>query len=196
MDEAVKKEYKFQRDNLILAPYDAKVANLPEEALITLYNRLKSENLWDIVFHEDTNVTLLKFMNYFSNGQALLQLLVVTDNKGEYIPAGLAWVSDIVVCSGIMMKGVGSFVFFKDFQKPMYTDQFSEMILDYWFNQLGLDLVVGVTPEPNRAAMLYVKRSGFKEVGLVPRYTTFKGAVVDGIVTAMTKDEYKNLLGG
>jgi hypothetical protein len=197
MTEAVKKEYQFQRGNLLLMPYDPRVGGLfNEEALIAIYKRLKAEDLWDIVFHEDAGVTLLKFLNFFSEGRALLQVLAITGPDGFIEPVGVSWIADVTTCSGKMTRGVGSFLFFKDFQKPMYTDQFSEMILDYWFNALGLTIVVGVTPEPNRAALIYVKRAGFKEGGRIPAYTTFKGEVVTGVVTYMTKEDYKQLVGG
>lgn len=196
MNEAVKKEYQFQRGSFLLMPYDPRVGNIKEDALIALYKRLKAEGLWDIVFHEDAGISLLSFMNFFSNGTALLQLLVLTNEQGEIIPVGMSWVGDISNCSGIMTRGVGSFLFFKEYQKPMYTDRFSEMILEYWFEVLNLDVILGVTPEPNRPALIYVKRAGFKEVGKLPSYTTFKGVVVDGIITAMTKQEYRQSVGG
>lgn len=194
MTEAVQGEYKFQRGSLKLIPYDIKVANIPEEALLTLYNRLKEENLLSVVFHEGVDVSLLQFMNYFSGGRGLLQILAISDPAGAYYPAGMAWLSDIVVCSGVIMKGVGAFVFFKDYMKPVYTDPFSEIILDYWFNGLGMNIILGATPEPNRAALLYVKRSGFKEVARIPEYTTFKGEVVTGVITYMTKTDYQSLV--
>jgi hypothetical protein len=195
--EAVKKEFEFKRGNLMLLPYDPRVAGpVQEEALIDLYKRLKAEDLWDVVFHEDSGVTMLKFMNFFSQGQALLQVLALTDAKGTIIPVGVSWLSDITTCAGILTRGVGSFLFFKDYQKPMYTDQFSEMILEYWFECLGLDVILGVTPEPNRAALIYVKRAGLKEVGRLPNYTTFKGQVVTGIVTSLTKQEFRQAAGG
>lgn len=196
MSEAVKKEYEFVRGNLMLMPYSATAGVLNEEALITLYNKLRSEGLWDIVFHEDTGVNLIKFLNFFSGGQALLQVLAITDNKGSFQPAGMAWVADVCVCGGVLNRATGSFLFFKEFQRPMYTDQFAEMIMEYWYEQLGLDIVVGVTPEPNRPALLYVKRAGFKEVGRIPNYTTLNGKVVTGIITSMTKEEYRQLAGG
>lgn len=194
MEDPVKKEYQFQRGNLLLLPYDSRVGVYNEDALVGLYKRLKSEDLWDIVFHEDSGITLLKFMNFFSEGKALLQVLAISDGKNIVDIAGMAWIGDITRCGGILTRGVGAFVFFKDYQKPMYTDQFGEMILDYWFGPLGLDVVVGVSPESNRAALIYAKRSGFKEVGRLPNYTTFKGEVVTGVVTSMTKQEYLQLI--
>lgn len=197
MDSAVEREYQFQRGNLLLMPYDPRVQGpINEETLISIYKRLKAEDLWDLVFHEDSGVTVLKFMNFFSSGSALLQVLAITNGEGYIEPVGMSWISDITTCSGILTRGVGSFLFFREFQKPMYTDQFSEMILEYWFECLGLDVILGVTPEPNRAALIYVKRAGFREVGRLPSYTTFNNEVVTGVVTSMTKQEYRQLAGG
>jgi RimJ/RimL family protein N-acetyltransferase len=177
-------------------PYDPRVGGFKEESLIILYNRLKAEGLWDAVFHEDAGVNLLSFMNFFSDGKALLQLLVLTDGDRIVDIVGMSWLSDIVTCSGILTRGIGSFVFFKDYQKPMYTDQFSEMILGYWFEVLGLDVILGVTPEPNRAALVYARRSGLREIGRLRGYTTFGGEVVTGVVFSLTKQEYRQLVGG
>ena len=199
MDEAVKekKEFQLQRGNLLLMPYDARVGNIKEEVLVGLYHRLHDENLWPIVFHEDGGCTLLSFMNFFSSGKALLQIMAMVNNDGSIVDiVGMAWLGDIVVCGGILTKGTGSFVFFQDFQRPAYTDQFGEILIEYWFEVLGLDVIFGVTPEPNRTALIYVKRAGFKEVARIPNYTTFKGEVVTGVVTSLTKKEYENSAGG
>ena len=194
--EAVKKEYKFKRGNLMLLPYVPGIGALDEQTLIDLYNRLKSEGLWDIVFHEDAGVSLLKFMSFFSDGKSLLQVLALVDGDRIVDIVGMSWLADITNCGGILTRGVGSFMFFKDYQKPSYSDQFADMILEYWFEQLGMDVVLGVTPEPNRAALFYIKRTGFKEVGRLPKYTTYAGEVVTGVLTSMTKEEYRQLAGG
>ena len=196
MGDEIKQEYKYQKGNLLLVPYSVEAKNLPEDVLLQLYNKLKSEDLWDIVFHEATDFTLLKFMNFFSGGGGLLQILVVTDGKGFYDSAGMAWIGDLALCAGKLTRGTGSFVFFKDYQRPAYTDTFCDIILDFWYNNLGLDIILGVTPEPNRPALLYIKRSGFKELARIPNYTTYAGEVVAGVVTSMTKAEYKALSEG
>ncbi len=196
MDTAVKKDFEYVRGRLMLTAYAPKVGTYKEEALMLLYNRLKEQDLWDTVFHESPGMSLLEFMNFFSNGNCLLQILCIVDGSTIVDIAGMSWIADITVCQNILTRAVGSFLFFQEYQKPMYTDPFSEMILGYWFEVLKMDLVVGVTPEPNRAALIYVKRAGLKEVGRLPNYTTYKGAIVTGVVTSMTKQEYQQLSGG
>jgi RimJ/RimL family protein N-acetyltransferase len=195
MESAVK-EFEYSRGNLLLTAYSPKVGLLQEDALIHLYKRLKEEGLWDIVFHESHDLSMLEFMNYFSKPTCLLQILCIVKDGVIVDFAGMAWVSEISTCAGAMTRALGSFLFFKLYQKPMYTDQFAEIILGYWFEKLGLDVIVGVTPEPNRAALVYVKRAGFTEVGRIPGYTTFNGEAVSAVITAMTKQQYKALSGG
>lgn len=196
METMIAKGYEFKQGNLMLFPYIPKAGPLKEESLAILYNKLHEEDLWDIVFHEDPSISLLNFMNFFSDGKALLQVLTLTYDDKVVDSVGMSWVADISVCGGVLTRAIGSFVFFKDYQKPPYTDTFGAMVLKFWFEKLGLDLVVGVTPEPNRAAALYARRMGFKEVARLPGYTTYQGAVVTGIVTSMSKMEYHLLLGG
>lgn len=193
MTETVKKDFEFVRGNLMLLPYEPTFGVYKEDALISIYNRLKTEGLFDIVFHESTNMTLLQFMNFFSDpSKSLSQIFSLVDGDKIVDIVGMAWVTDIAVCAGKLTRAVGSFVFFKDYQKPAYTDQFAWMVIDYWFNVLGIDTIVGVTPEENRAALIYVKRAGFKEVGRLPNYTTYKGEVTAGVVTLMTRDQFQH----
>jgi len=193
---AVEKDYQFVRGNLMLTPYIAKGGYFKEEALFILYNRLISEGLWSIVFHENSAMTLLEFMEFFSHGNCYLQILSIVDGDTVVDFAGMAWLTDIAVCQDTLTRASGSFLFFKDYQKPMYSDLFAEMILEYWFEQAGIDTLIGLTPEPNRAALLFIRRVGFKEVARIPNYTTFNNEVVTGVTTMMTKDEYRQLAGG
>jgi hypothetical protein len=103
----------------------------------------------------------------------------------------MAWLSDITSCSGLMTKAIGSFVFFKDYQKPAYTDPFCDLAFNYWFETLGIDTLVGLTPEPNRLSSIFIKRHGMDEICRIPQYTTFDGKVCAGIVSCLTKEGYR-----
>lgn len=196
MSDAVKKEFEYRRGNLMLFPYSPMPGPYGEEALIALYKRLKDEGLWEVVFHENTAMTLLEFMNFFSGPFNLLQILALVSGDSVLGMAGMAWLTDIQSCDGIMTRGVASIVYFKDYQKPMYTDQFADMILGYWFDVLGIDTVIGMTPESNRPTVMYSKRVGFKEIGRIPQYTTINKKVEAGVMLAMTKDDYRQMVGG
>jgi len=196
MELAVKKEFEFRRDGLVMLPYDPKIGVLNEESLVSFYDRLHVEDLWDIVFHENPDMSLREFLNFFNVPINLLQVFTIAEGDKFVDVAGLAWLSDITICQGILIRGLGSFVFFKKYQSPRYTDGFCKIILDYWFNVLMINTIVGVTPAENRLALLYVKRAGFREVGRVPSYTTLGNRVMDGVITSMTKEEYLSIAGG
>lgn len=191
MENAVESEFKFVRGRLALLPYHPTAGAVSEDILVSIYRRLKDEGLFTTVFHEHPEMTLRDFLIHLSLPTTLVQYLGIVDQDIMVDGAGLAWLSDLTTCDGILTKGTGSFVFFKAYQSPAFTDQFASMILEYWFRELKVDTVVGLTPESNRAALVYAKRSGFKEAGKVPAFTTLDGQAVTGVITCMTKSDYE-----
>lgn len=188
MNESV---FNMKRGPYALIPYMPQNGSDQHEALINLFFRLKKEGLDHVVFHEHPEISLLEFMNTFSNPKCLLQIFGILDEQGELADiCGMAWLSDVTSCAGILTKAIGSFLFFNDYQKPAYTDPFGEFVLDYWFDVLKIDTLVGLTPEINRASSIFVKRHGMKEICRIPEYTTFEGKVCDGIVSWISKKEY------
>lgn len=184
-------EFNMRRGPYILIPYLPQNGTDQHEALINLYFRLKKEGLDHIVFHEHPGITLLEFMNIFSNTKNLLQICGLMDSDNNLVDiCGMTWLSDIVNCSEILTKAVGSFLFFSSYQKPAYTDPFGELVLDYWFEVLKIDTLVGLTPELNRLSSMFIKRHGMKEICRIPEYTTYDGKVCDGIVSWISKNEY------
>ncbi len=187
----VKTGFEPRRGPYLMIPYCAQGGTDQHRALIDLYSRLQAEGLAEIVFHENPETTLLDFMNFFSGPKVALQIFALMDGDKVVDIIAMTWLADLVSCSnGALIKGVGSFVFFKDYQKPAYTDPVSKLVLDYWFDVLLLQTLVGLTPAPNRAASLFTKRLGFQEVCRIPNYTTFDGKVCDGIVSWMSRELY------
>lgn len=196
MDVAVAREFEFRRGDFVMMPYDPKKGIYNEESLVSFYNRLHAEELWDIVFHENPEMSLREFLNFFNVSINLLQVFSITEGDRFVDVAGLAWLTDLTTCQGVLTRALGSFVFFKKYQNPKFTDAFCKIVLGYWFNYLKIDTIVGLTPAMNRLALIYVKRSGFREVGRLPSYTTFGKKVMDGVITSMTREEYLNIAGG
>jgi RimJ/RimL family protein N-acetyltransferase len=192
-DMIERKEIKFnpQRGKFLIIPYLADGGTDQHEALISLYFRIQNEGLDKVVFHEIPDITLLEFMILMSGSKTFLMVLALMDGDKVADLCGMAWISDVqTIGSGVLNKGVGSFLFFKDYQTPAFTNQFRELIFDYWFEVLGIQTLVGLTPSLNRAALIFIKRMGLQEVARIPEYTVYDGTVCDGVVTWLSKQEY------
>jgi hypothetical protein len=184
-------KFEPRRGPYLMIPYCPQNGTDQHQALIDLFFRLKAEKLDSVVFHENPDISLLEFMNFFSGSKTLLQILAIMSEDKVVDICGMAWLADMASCSGgILVKAVGNFLFFADYQKPAYTDPFRDLIFDYWFDVLNLDTLVGLTPSLNRAASIFVKRLGLKELCRIPDYTTYEGQKCDGIVSWMSKESY------
>lgn len=183
-------EFEPRRGPYLMIPYLPQEGTSQHEALINLYFRLKQEGLDKVVFHENPDISLLEFMNFFSGPKCFLQVLAIVKDEKLVDICGMAWLSDMCPCGGKLTKAVGSFLFFNDYQKPAYTDPFRDIIFDYWFDVLKVDTLVGLTPSLNRAASIFVKRLGLKEICRIPQYTTYEGQRCDGIISWLSKEEY------
>jgi len=190
MATAVAAEFNYRRGDIVMIPFNLTTGVFNEDSLIAFYDRLKQEDLWDIVFHENPGMSMREFLNFFSVPSNLLYVFTIAEGDEMVDVAGLAWLADIISCQGIWTRALGSFVFFRKYQSPQYTDECCKIILDFWFNFLGVNMIVGATPEENRLALLYIKRAGFREVARIPSYTTLRGKIMDGVITTMTKQQY------
>jgi hypothetical protein len=185
------KQFNPRRGAYLMIPYLKEDGASAQLGLITLYERLIKEGLWEVVFHENPHMTPLEFLNFMSAPRTFLQILTMAEGDTVVDACGMAWLSDVQYCDGgILTKGIGSFVFFQEYQKPAFTDPFRDIVFDYWFNVLGLKTLVGLTPSTNRAASLFSKRMGLREIARIPEYTTFMGQVCDGIVSWLSREEY------
>lgn len=188
-------EFQCVQGNLAIVPYSPRSGVLRENDLLALYDRLKQEDLFPVVFHENPELTPIEFLNFFANPRNLLIMYAVKEQE-NFEPAGLAWLSEVTNCQDTLTRATGSFVFFKKYQSQQYTGPLAHRTLDYWFNQLHIDTIIGLTPENNRLASTFIKRVGFREIGRVPQFTTLFGTVTGAIVTCMTATDWRQKGGG
>lgn len=184
-------KFEPRRGPYLMIPYLPQDGTDQHEALVNLFFRLKKEDLHKVVFHENPGISLLEFMNFFSRPNVLLQILAIIKEDKVVDIAGMAWISDMSTCGGILNKAIGSFLFFKDYQRRAFTEPFWEIVAEYWFMVLKVDTLVGLTPSLNRASSIFIKSLGIKEVARIPNYTTYEGQKCDGIVSCMTKEDYE-----
>lgn len=182
--------FKYIRNDKMFLPYTPKIVSFKEDVLVDIYKRLKNENLYEIIFHDNPQMTFNQFISFFSSELVSLSFFCVLENEVEY-PAGMCWLTDFANIDNRGKRANGSFVFFKDFQKPNYTNDFGKMALDFWFHELGVSVISGLTPSDNRSAMIYIKRLGFIESGRIPNYTILNGNICDGVITYLERSAFE-----
>lgn len=187
-------QFNYLRGDKLLLPYAPGLIDFKDTVLVDIYNKMKEDDLYEIVFHDNHKMTLNQFISFFSSGVAPMAFFCIIKD-GIEIPAGLCWVTDIVTHGGGIKKANGSFCFFKEFQTPAYTNELGKMAIDYWLNVLEIDIVYGMTPSNNRPALIYIKRLGFIEVGRIPNYCYLTGNTCAGVITYIDRDIFRERCG-
>jgi RimJ/RimL family protein N-acetyltransferase len=192
----LKPEFQWRRPPFALLPYDRSKGILKADILHRIYDRLHAEDLYKTVFHDNPDMDLLDFMNFFSFPSVSLQVIATIEGDEFKDIAGISWLSGLESYGHDAQRGIASFCVFRDYQRPDTTDFMANFVMDYWFNFLKLDIVVGMTPVSNALALRFIKRIGFQPIGVLPGYNRFLGAKSDCMISYVNKDLYKMIQGG
>lgn len=188
-------EFKWLRPPFMLTPYLEQEGIFSPDNLVPIYRRLKDEGLCDVVFHDNPDMNLRGFLDFFGSRDVRMQIINTTD-AGQFVDmAAIAWLANMEQY-GDRIKAVGAFCVFKDYQTPVLTSPMAKMLFEYWFEQLKVDIVIGLTPALNRLSVRFIKRIGFQELCRIPGYSRYKGEYTDCVETILTKDRYRSLYGG
>jgi len=186
-------------------PYAFNKKLFPEDMLERIYNDLHDDGLYREVMHERElgKEEFIEFLGMYPH----TVLSILTDVKTNQYH-GIGWLSDINHTDS-MLKGCGSFGFFRKFWNQKITQKLGMICVSQWFRfpwklllkgeefdaqnmptDQGFDLVFGMTPKPNKLAQRYVRGLGFKYVATIPGFTSYHGETVDGLVAVQTKEEF------
>jgi RimJ/RimL family protein N-acetyltransferase len=78
-------------------------------------------------------------------------------------------------------KAECGFGFLPSTHKTRLPMEFGEMMLDYGFESLGIEVAYGTTPKPNKLACRFAERLGLEVVGVLPIYGPWMSE--NGLVT-------------
>ena len=195
MPHVDKKRNDLWRVNCVLynAAYDPHAANF----LYWLWDRMHKEDLMDVYSHNSSYINFPAFVRLFTSPTEFVLLVSLVDVDGKPQECmGFAVLSDLK--NGAVRSGIGAFCFFREYADRDLTMRAGVEVLRKWFMtpDVGLDVVVGATPEDNHAAIRYIKRLGFTIGCTIPGLHIYKGVRGGGVISYMTKDEFKKLHGG
>ncbi len=160
-----------------------------ERIIAHLYYQLESDGRLEILFHEAAKPTLRWFLEQYMSPERSTLLCYRTCPDGEYEghrPLGMTWVNKAWKIGENFRKvevGMG-------FVRGVPVDdtvELGRMTLSWCFGNLPVDAVVGATPSPNRAAVIYGQRLGFVQAGPVEGWTCWKGKLCSVVMQSMTR---------
>lgn len=178
-----------------ILPWNGNTPGEIEPLMTAIFNRMKSEDLYRIVFHErGDDFTFAQFIQFFSRQDVFPQICVEVDQDGRIVDlGGLCWLAEYDQMPS-HTRATGSFIFFRKFMSRKWTLGWGRMILAYYFepapNGMGIDCLIGMTPGPNRAARLYSRKVGLSYKAVLPGYTCYMGKPADAHIAMMTRSEY------
>lgn len=163
-----------------------------ESIMVDMWYRLKEDDLYRVVFHENPEMTLSAYMAFFSKPSVAAQVLFNTETEEL---AGMTWLSEFEQLPS-HRRATGSFVVLKQFWGRAFTDAIAPVVIPYWFSSfddggLNLDVLVGMTPAVNRRAMAFSRKAGLKYLAALPGYTSFSGKPTDAMIAVMTRKDYE-----
>ena len=173
---------------LEVIPWKGNEERFEPEVLEHLYADMESVDLLREVFHERV-LSLSEFV-HFANTELFSLAVDVERNQ----IAGFGWLSDIAQPEGLL-RGWAGLALLPHCWKPRISTELGRLCMASWFN-LGFDLILGLTPEPNRLARLWTAKMGMRYVATIPGYTSYHGKVVDGMVCKITREEFEARFGG
>lgn len=158
-----------------------------EDLLAAAYLMMKHDGLLETVFYESVPPLWL-FLSWATNPNSKFIGCFVrpTLDVDAVEMAGLGWLWQMGGVPGAMKAETGM-VFLKKWQHSGIPVELAEKMLDCSFGPLGRDVLYGVTPVRNRAALLFSRKLGFKQTEPLPKYGSWHGEPTDIVMSYLEK---------
>lgn len=170
-------------------------SNIGEELLAVAFIQMQQDGVLDYVFWQKPP-TLREFLNWCYNPSTVI-IGCFMETAGPTLDAepaielaGLGWVTSVRTRNGRRYADVSE-MFWRKFQTLDTTLTFGKLMLDFAFEELKVDILYGITPEKNRAAVWYMRKIGFQPFGPIPGLCCWRGEECGGIMSVLTKDAWQ-----
>lgn len=173
-----------------LATGDLMITPLVNESTLALaYLNFERDGSLEKIFHEKP-AGLRWFLDSFSKDTIDVLACSKLDEGGTPRLCGLGWINRFDNLTTHLKVDVGH-GFFREYQKHGWPQVWCQLCLEYVFSRLNADVAYGVTPEPNRAAVIFARRLGFEMHGPLPMFTSWEGRPCAAYVETMTKEQWQ-----
>lgn len=173
--------------------YDPKVMPDTEVFLPGLWKRMHDDGTFEMFYHEDPKMNFTQFGASLAAPGKRVQLVIGHDVQGTAVEhAGVVMLTDILDCPQTK-RAAGNFMFFKEYWNRRDSLMLGHAVIRHWFEEMKFDVIVGVTPKQNRAAVLFIHRLGFQQIGEMPAFTVYKGQRCPAVVNHMTIERWRSV---
>jgi hypothetical protein len=172
----------------VIVDYDAAKMPGAEIFLPGLWKRMHDDGTFAMFFHEGPEMTFVQFGGVLTSPLDRVQLIIGHDAEGTAKEhAGLLMLNHVLV-NDVVKRAVGNFMFFREYWHRHDSLEIGRAVLDHWFLNMGFDVIAGITPRANRAAIAFIKRLGFHIIGDVPEFTMYEGKRCASATSFMTRE--------
>lgn len=170
---------------------DLKSAPHTEVFLPGLWKRMHDDGTFKMFFHEGPDMTFWQFVAALSLPTERVQIVVGHDTDGTAKEhAGLLLLNHLCL-TGKVKRAVGNFLFFREYWNRHDTADLARAVFNHWYGVMDFDVIVGITPRQNKAAIQFIKRIGFQIVGDVPMFTSYEGEPSASAISYMTRAQWR-----
>lgn len=171
----------------MLVDFDATKMPGMETFLPGVWERMHKDGTFEMFFHEGPNINFIQFGAIMTDPANKIQLVGGYDKDGTAKEhAGIVMLTHILV-NDVVKRAVGNFLFFHEYWHRADSLSLGHAVLDHWFGKMEFDVIAGITPRANRAAITFIKRLGFQVVGDVPGFTMYEGKPCASATSFMTR---------
>ncbi len=169
----------YRWGNLIVAP------GIPDRMLAHHYERFEREGLLPLIFHEGQQSLFGFLKEYLNPNTYTLGAYVVTDSG--WAAAGMGWINRLAPVGDRFVQADVGHAFFREHWHGNRAVRCAQMMIEWGWDNLQIDVLRGVTPAANRAAVIFAHKLKFQVVGPVEAGCDWQGQLAPAHISTMSR---------
>ncbi len=183
--------WKYQTDQVYLAPYTEELAHNQDGLLGHLYLRTKQDGLLEVAFPGLPNLHMDKFVSYLTGPKVVLQIYYVKSGTAM-TPVGYCYLYNVDGKERSRLAEFG-FCFFREYWGQKAVTELGWLCIAYWFEALKVDILFGATRVDNRLASIFARKYGFEEEAVLRKFLNCGDHRCDARIMVCERDKFLKL---
>ncbi len=163
-----------------IMPYDGK-ENITDGSWLYVWHKMVEQGKDKLVFHNDTVTSPYEFLHLMKK-QVLPSLVIDTELQA---PVALGWLTE---CNGNM--AFSHWMIFNEVWESGDAAIVGSVAVDFWFNKLNLNLLLGVMPAQREFGIKFMRDLGCTIFPPIPHLVHTTSGPVAGVLGYLTKETF------